>query len=164
MPIGLLSAEITVSSKSVWWWRRLALSPSLPVVTSQHGPHYQIKCHVLNGMKMPPCFVSPVSIKWTIDLPIPQHIGSPAFPEIELLTIGNFRQPPLQRKYYYSPHKYVKFVLILSSLFLSLPLHLFESKCCWERSAFGLIWNVKCSSLLLLPRKIFLKKNIFLSF
>lgn len=55
------------------------------------------------------------------------------------------------------PHKFVKFILILSSSFLSLPLHLFESKCHWKRSAFGLIWNVKFSSLLLLPRKSSLK-------
>ena len=63
------------------------------------SPYYQIKCHVLNGMKMLPCFVSSVSIKWTMDFLSSQPIGSPAFPKIELLTICNFRQWPPQKYY-----------------------------------------------------------------
>ena len=93
-----------------------------------------------------------------MDFPASQPIGSPAFPKIELLTICNFRQRPKKKKVL-SPHKFVKFILILSSPFLSFPLHLLESKCHWERITFGLIWNVKCSNLLLLPRKSSLKRN-----
>ena len=144
------------------WWRQSPLPTPLPEFDGHWSPYYQIKCHVLNRMKMLPCFVSSVSIKRTMDFPSSQPIGSPAFPKIELLTICNFRQWP--KKKIIIPHKFVKFILILSSPFLSLPLHLLKSKCHWERSTFGLIWNVKCSNLLLLPRKSSLKGNFSSSF
>lgn len=120
--------------------------------------YYQIKCHLLNGMKMFPCHCIFYFYKMNYVSSCPRPTKPPAFPERDKVVDNlQFQAITKKKKKYDFPYKFVKFILILSSPFLSLPLHLLKSKCHWKWSALWLIWNVKCSRLLALPRKSSLK-------
>lgn len=160
--IHLPSAEITEQQFCAMVETTITSPDPLLEFTGHWSPYYQIKCHVLNGMKMLPCFVFCFyKMNYGFSIISAHRISCISKDRI----VDNLQFQATTKKLVLFPHKFVKFIPNFILPFLSLPLHcLLESKCHWKRSTFGLIWNVNAPTFYCYLKKIFLKKKFFLKF